>query len=332
MYDHDAALVIDGLNTSALDDAQLARFRAGGVTAFQWTVAKPSGDWPAVLAGIENAHRRVEAMEGRVILARRAADVARAKAEGTVAAIFGLQNAASIGDDLSRARTLHRLGVRVVQLTYNERNVFGDGCDEPADAGLSRLGQRLVGELNDAGVLVDLSHCGRATTLDALRLSSPAAAMTHANVRRLCPTPRNKSDEEIRAAAGAGGIVGLAFWAPLSGAASRPTIETMLDHADALRRIGGDTLPSIGSDLTEGVYRAAIEWERNLVTSEHLYPDVTKHVGAWYRFETRYPEGLESVARLRDFGARLSERGWPASAIANLMGGNFLRVFAAACG
>jgi len=332
MYDHDATLVIDGLNTSMLDADQLVRFRTGGVTAFQWTVAKPYGDWPTVLAGIEAAHRKVEAMRGQVTIVCGAADITGAKASGKVAAIFGLQNAAAIGEDLARVRTLHRLGVRVIQLTYNERNLFGDGCDEPANAGLSRLGQRLVGALNDAGILVDLSHCGSATTLETLRLSRPAAAITHANVRALCATARNKTDEEIRAAAEAGSIVGLAFWAPLSGAASQPTIETMLDHADALRRIGGDALPSIGSDLTEGVYRAAIEWERNLVTSEHLYPDVTGHVGPWYRFETRYPEGLESIARLRDFGARLATRGWPPAPIAALMGGNFLRVFRAACG
>lgn len=332
MYDHDTTLVIDGLNTSALDADQLERFRAGGVTAFNWTVAKPSGDWPTVIAGIEAAHRKVEAMGGRVVAARGVADITGAEDRGAVAAIFGLQNAAGIGEDFQRIRTLHRLGVRVVQLTYNERNVFADGCDEPADAGLSRLGRRLVGALNEAGILVDLSHCGRVSTLEALRISRPAAAVTHANVRALCPTSRNKTDDEIRAAAEAGSVVGLAFWAPLSGGAARPTIETMLDHADALRRLGGDGLPAIGSDLTEGVYREAAEWQRNLATSEHLYPDVTRHVGPWYRYETRYPEGLESVARLRDFGARLAARGWPSSAIAGLMGGNFLRVFGAACG
>lgn len=240
-------LIIDGLNTSALDRDQLARLRRGGVRAFHWTVARAQAGWDEVIASIESAWERVEALGGEVVVVGSAQDLRRVVAEGRVAVIFGLQDTRALETDLSRVGTLRRLGLRVLQLTYNERNFVGDGCAEPANAGLSLFGRRLVAELNAAGILIDVSHCGRQTTLDAVALSRVPVAITHANARALCDTPRNKTDAEIRAVSEAGGIVGVVFWSPLSGAAQRPTLEAIMKHLAHIVKLGGTGAPRSGA-------------------------------------------------------------------------------------
>ncbi len=325
-------LVIDGLNTSALDRDQLARLRQGGVRAFHWTVARAQAGWDEVIASIESAWVQVAALGGEVVVVGSAQELRRVAAEGQVAVILGLQDTRALETDLSRVGMLRRLGLRVLQLTYNERNFVGDGCTEPANAGLSLFGRRLVAELNAAGILIDVSHCGRQTTLDAVALSRVPVAITHANARTLCDTPRNKTDAEIRAVAEAGGIVGVVFWSPLSGAAQRPTMEAIMKHLTHIVKVGGDRSPSIGSDWGEGVFGSAAEWERNLVISEKLYPSVTAHVGDWYRFETRNVQGLESITKLPDLARHMQAHGFTDATIAGTLGENFLRVFGAACG
>jgi membrane dipeptidase len=325
-------LVIDGLNTSALDRAQLVRLREGGVSAFHWTVARAQAGWEEVIASIESAWAQVQALGGEVEVVGSAEELRRVVAEGRVAAIFGLQDTRALETDLSRVWTLRRLGLRVLQLTYNERNFVGDGCTEPANAGLSLFGRRLVGELNAARILIDLSHCGRQTTLDAVALSRVPVAITHANARALCDTPRNKTDAEIRAVAEAGGIVGTVFWSPLSGAGRRPTVDSIVKHLAHIVKVGGNRSPSIGSDWGEGVFASAAEWERNLLVSEKLYPSVTAHVGDWYRFETRNVEGLESISKLPNLARQMRAEGFSAVTIAGTLGENFLRVFQSACG
>jgi membrane dipeptidase len=325
-------LVIDGLNTSRLDRAHIVRCRRGGVVAFHVTVARPQASWDEALASLEQTWRDIEALDGEVLVATRSEDITRAHDEGRTAAILGVQNALPIGTDLRRVGILRRLGVRIVQLTYNERNLFGDGCTEFANEGLSQLGKRLVTELNHAGILIDVSHCGERTTLDTLERSTRSVAVTHANVRALCDTPRNKSDRVIRSVGAAGGIVGVAFWAPLSGVRRRPTIDDLVTHITHIMDVGGPGTPAIGSDLTEGVFRNAEQWERGRVASECLYPEVTTHVGDWYRFEHRYVEGLGSLAQLGRLKGHLTVRGVRPATVAGVLGENFLRVFKGACG
>ena len=280
----------------------------------------------------QSAWEQIKALGGEVEVVGSAQELRRVAGEGNVAAILGLQDTRALETDLSRVWTLRRLGLRVLQLTYNERNFVGDGCTEPANAGLSLFGRRLVAELNDAGILIDVSHCGRQTTLDAVALSRVPVAITHANARALCDTPRNKTDAEIRAVAAAGGIVGVVFWSPLSGGAERPTTETILEHLAYIVKVGGDRAPSIGSDWGEGVFGSAAEWERNLLISEKPYPSVTAHVGDRYRFETRNVRGLESITKFPDLAQQMRAQGLSAETIRGRLGENFLRVFGAACG
>ena len=329
---HRESIVVDTLNTSPLNQDQIERFRQGGVTAFNWTVAHPLADWEATLDEIGHALRSIQAHRHDVLLATCADDIVRAKAEGRLAAILGFQNARPIGDNLDRVHALHQLGLRIIQLTYNTRNFVGDGCAEPTNSGLSRLGRRLVCEFNETGILVDLSHCGAQTTLDAAAVSTVPVAITHANVRALCDTPRNKTDEEMIAVAQTGGIAGITFWAPLAGSTQRPTMDTMLAHLNHIIETAGENAIVIGSDQSEGIYKSAQEWTAALPGGEGRDPMVTAHVGDWYCYEQRHVAGLESVAKLPAFTATLLAGGVPDEVIKGALGGNFLRVFRAACG
>jgi membrane dipeptidase len=162
--------------------------------------------------------------------------------------VYYAQNASPIQDDLTRVKTLHDMGVRIVQLTYNTRNLVGDGCLERTNAGLSQFGVDLVGALNDARTLVDVSHCGPATTLDAITLSKRPVAITHSSCRAVFDHPRSKSDAILRAMADRGGVVGIFQINPYLGPKERNTLDDFLRHVDHAVKVAGIDHVGIGSD------------------------------------------------------------------------------------
>jgi membrane dipeptidase len=329
---HEEAIVIDAINVSPLNSEQIARYRKGGINAVFWSAVRPQADWDEALRNINSAFSAIDAHVEDVMLATCADDITRAKSEGRLAIILGLQNARSLGDDLSRVSFIRRLGLRIVQLTYNERNFVGDGCVEPTDGGLSRFGKRLVAELNAAGILIDLSHCSVRTTLDAASVSSKPVIVTHGNARSLCDTPRNKTDEELRAVAESGGFTAVTFWAPLSGSDRRPNANALVGQIEYIQKLGGDRTLAVGTDHSEGIFKDAEDWIRRRAFGEGLYPETLSHVGKWYRYETRHVEGLESIADLPQLTETLFRRGFGESAIRGILGGNFLRTFRSVCG
>ena len=204
----DDAVVIDGLDTSNWGDEQIFRdLRDGGVTAVNATCAIWEG-FEEALANITAWLRWFEDHADYIRPVRRVADIHAAKAEGRAGIILGWQNAAPVGNDVRRFRLFHALGVRIVQLTYNERNLFGNGCWERHDDGLSVLGLAAIREMNRLGILIDLSHVGDRTVLETIEHSEQPVAFTHANARSQTDYPRNKTDEAIRALTGRGGVVG----------------------------------------------------------------------------------------------------------------------------
>jgi membrane dipeptidase len=136
---------------------------------------------------------------------RTARDLAEAKRSGRLGLIYGFQDAAMLEGDPERLELFHRFGVRIVQLTYNLRNLLGDGALEAADAGLSRHGRDVVTRMNALGMLVDLSHCGTRTTDDAIAASAKPVAVTHSGCRAVYDHPRSKHDATLRRLAERGG-------------------------------------------------------------------------------------------------------------------------------
>ena len=209
---HRRALIVNGLAggkvsmpTSADAEFRLPSImREGGVTAVNLTVSYRDG-FATTVRNLSHLLRAVDESGGAIRVARTVVDLRAAKADGVPAVILGFQNSDPIEGSLEYLDILHRLGLRIVQLTYQRRNLVADGCGEPANAGLSVFGRTLVGELNRLGILIDLSHTGVASTLEAIELSrAPVSSRTRActNGTRCAGTrPRRRSGRSRRGAA-----------------------------------------------------------------------------------------------------------------------------------
>ena len=219
---HDDAILVDGQGvTVLLPVAQIVpeaidgvpwldRAIAGGVTAQNVTlgiggIGMGIDDFRALL-GTMHGHYCYFEIEPRLLLVETAEDIRRAKREGRLGVIFGVQGLATkIEDDPSLVRILHRLGLRVGQMMYNERSSLGCGCLEQPDTGLTQLGKIVVREMNHVGIALDMAHAGDRTTLDAIDCSREPVIVSHGNVRALCDTPRNYGDDALGALAECGG-------------------------------------------------------------------------------------------------------------------------------
>ena len=265
------------------------------------------------------------------------ADLDEAKRSGRLGIVLACQDGSildsstgSVNDrNLRNLRFFYDLGLRVLQLTHNERTILGDSFREKSDAGLSRLGERVVAEMNSLGMLIDLSHCGDRTTLEAIALSSKPSAVTHAGCRALQPTLRNKTDEHIRALAGKGGYFGIynmSLWLNTRDTAS---VDDVMDHVDHVVKVGGIDLPGFGSD---GPVLGDDTPQEEKVQGMRGY--VEKNLGL--PGAERYPahvtvSELDGPNRMQVLADALGHRAYKEAEVEKILGGNFARVFREAC-
>lgn len=324
---HRRAIVIDGLISSKIDETAGDIMIRGGVTASNLTTARPHHDLAQSLSDLVQFRRRIRGLSDRFLVARSAADIDRAKAEGKTSLIVGLQHAPGLGDALEIVDALWLLDVRIAQITYNEPSPLGSSCLMPKDEGLTERGREVVKELNRAGILIDLSHVGDRTSRDVVEASSQPVSFTHANPRSFCDSPRNKPDDLIRLLAGRGGVIGVCCWGPIcwKSTETRPTIDDYLDAIDyTVTLVGADHI-GISTDLSERVYTDPVVWDSHWGPGG-FYPDMVRHL-KWYTFTSRWVEGLESSADLPALTAGLVARGYGDEDILKMLGGNFIRLF-----
>ena len=176
-----------------------------------------------------------------------AGDVMRAKRQGKIGIIYGVQNGAMLGEKVERVDLLADLGLRVVQLTYNPANAIGDGATAPLNRGLTPFGHRVVERLNANRLMVDLSHSGERTCLDAATASRQPISINHTGCRALNDVPRNKSDAELRLVASRGGFVGIYFM-PFLVPSSVAHAENVVAHIDHAVNVCGEDHVGIGTD------------------------------------------------------------------------------------
>lgn len=327
---HEKAFVVDGLCHSKLGAPLFARMRAGGVTAMNWTAVDVEllHGLDLALQDLVRARNIIDRNPEHLQLGDSLKAIEEAKATGKTAIILGLQSPKPIDDNLAYIRVLKEMGIRIFQLTYNERCYLGDGCTEPKKSGLSQFGIAAVHELNRLGILIDLSHCGWATTAEAIEVSAKPVAITHSNPFRLCPSPRNKPDEIIQALAKKGGVFGICAWSPISyrDPAKRPTLTDLVDAVAYVADLVGDTEHvGIGTDHGEDAYTRD-QWECAW-GARGLYPSVTGTLGEWYGFDTRSVQGMESISCFPRLTEALLTRGFSDSAVLGILGANFMRLF-----
>jgi membrane dipeptidase len=325
---HEKAIVIEGLayRCEGYDD----NATKGGVTAVHITVAPYQGGLREALDSIGKMLGRLEGNQDKWMLARTTSDILQAKSQGKVCVIFGFQNAKPIDDNLDNLYLFRSLGVRIIQITYNERNSFGDGCLERTNSGLSRFGVSLVKAMNKLGILIDLSHVGERTTLDAIEHSEAPVVFTHSNPKVLFENPRNKSDEQIRAMASRGGVIGISAYGPICWDERKgipPTMDDVTACIDyAVNLVGVDHV-GIGNDFPMGVPRYIIDQIINVTNTNYpqMSGEYNRVVGNSY--DRRYAKGFESLAKFPNVTLALVQKGYSDEDISKILGGNFLRVF-----
>lgn len=312
-------------------DEDLAQARETGLSAVLLTLA-PTGRFRFKDAAFESTIKAIADREAQVaarpdglLVVRRGADLERAHRERKLGLIFGFQETSPLGEDPDRVALFQRLGVRVIQLTHNKRNLVGDGCMEPGNAGLSQYGLQIIERLNAEKVLVDLAHGGQRTTREAIAASKAPVLISHTGCRALSDTPRNTADAELKAMADRGGVAGIIFW-PYLREQGQPMAEDLIRHIEHALKVCGEDHVGIGTDNTLYAVPRTPEFEKdNLEFMKTLIEDGILAKGRAPELYTFIPD-LNHLRRFETIGAMLKARGHSDARIAKVLGGNFARV------
>ncbi|MFN3944859.1 MAG: dipeptidase [Allosphingosinicella sp.] len=318
---------VDGVRRQGIEQRVIDDARTAGLTAVNVTLGYVAGD----MEPFEHSVReigiwdwRIRERPGDLLKVLTAADIGRAHADRRIGIIYGFQNAEMLGDDVTRADIFADLGVRIVQLTYNPVNRFGGGAMAPADTPLTELGRAAIARLNDNRLMVDLSHSGERTCLEAARASRQPISINHTGCRALTDLPRNKTDAELRLVAERGGFVGIYFM-PFLSPRSVATAADVVAHLVHAVQVCGEDHVGIGTDGgTTGIddmtdFRARI--------AEQIARRRASGIGATGENADTLPfvEELSGPSQFRDLAARLDRHGWTTGRIEKVMGLNFLR-------
>jgi membrane dipeptidase len=311
----------------APDERIMRDARASGLTAVNLTLGYVAGDmepFEFTIRDIARTDSHIRAGDADLLKVYTAADILRARAERKIGIIYGFQNAAMVGNDASRVDVFAGLGVRVIQLTYNPANQLGDGSMAPENRGLTPLGHAVVERLNANRVMVDLSHSGEQTCLDAARSSKEPVSINHTGCRALVDLPRNKTDQELRLVASKGGFVGIYFM-PFVSATGYATAEDVVAHIDHAVKVCGEDCVGIGTD---GSVTAIDDLKAYMAV---LAREIEARRKAGVSAAGERPDTLPFVVDLRgvnqfhDLANRLQKRGYTTGRIEKILGMNFVR-------
>lgn len=255
------APLIDNLQYANYGPEVFAQMRAGGVNAVHVTIAYHESFREMVL-NLEQWNRWFETCPEFVFKGTTAADVRRAQETGRVAIFFGFQNPSPIEDDIGLVEICHQLGVRFMQLTYNNQSLLATGCYEEEDAGLTRMGRQVVAEMNRVGLVIDMSHSADRSTLEAIEASTRPIAITHANPAWWHPARRNKSDDVLRALTRAGGMLGFSLYPHHLKDGSACTLQSFCAMVEEAADRYGVRHLGLGSDLCQNQPDRVVEWMR----------------------------------------------------------------------
>lgn len=295
--------------------ADFQRFRDSGINVFHIAVGVGAAQAMRFVSGWNSF---IANHDEHLMRITRASDFDRVKKSGKIGILIGVQNSDHFQtpDDVN---LFHALGQRVSQLTYNSRNLIGNGSTERRDDGISDFGVRIVERMNQTGMVVDVSHCGDKTTLDAFEISKKPVLITHSNCRALAQGhPRCKADEAIRALGKSGGVFGVTGVRMFVRAEEPTTIEHMIDHYDHVAKLIGMEHLGVGSDMDLDGY-------------DDLPADELAQLKAAYKSSYGFRdkidiEGVDHPKRMYDLVEGFLRRKYTDAHIEGILGGNFRRV------
>jgi membrane dipeptidase len=325
-----ASLVLDAnvsppLETLPLAQAQLDLVRHSGLTVVKASLGGINDNFAQTVESIAQVQRLIELHPQYFMQVRTAADMLRAKQENKLGIILSFESTDMLDGKLSSFELFRNFGVRVMQLSYNRKSPFAAGVMEPSGGGLTPLGREAVHEMNRLGIAIDLSHANPPTTSDVLQLSKLPPVMTHASCAAVYAHPRAKSDEQLRALAQRGGVVGIFDLPYLSASPHQPTVDDYMAHLEHALKVAGEDHVGIGSDQgiepfdtsPQGMAEFAKETARR------------KAAGLAAPGEDRptYVVGLNVPNRIEVITEQLLKRGYSAALTEKIIGKNFARVF-----
>lgn len=326
---HADAIVIDPVCPLLSRKELIDDYKKGGLTA----VAPTVGGWQDAVTAMGTIGEWVQFLRQRpdLIHVRKAADIEEAKRTGKLGVIFHFQGTDPLEDNVDLVDAYKAIGVGMIQLTYNVKNRVGSGCEVADDEGLTKFGRKVVARLNEARIVVDCSHTGYRTTMDAFEASNAPTVFSHANPREVHKTPRNIVDEQIKAAAATGGLTGIVGFPPFVASGQRPTIDQYIDHISYVANLVGIDHVALGIDYFTGQSPytpddAAKKFYDGVIASGRWSPE------AYPPPPYIYPEGIETPDKMPNLTAALLKRGFSEEDIRKVLGGNWMRVFRAVWG
>lgn len=320
---HMESLIIDGLGGALVhpeppDDKgrpYMERLAESNIAAGNITLVAHSKTFEDACQEMFHYFNLFQIASDKVLHVKTVADIERAAREKKFGVIFGFQSPTPIDKDFWRWTILYQLGLRVCSLSYMEPNLMADGCMEPRNGGLSYYGIQAVNEMNRLGILIDLSHVGERSSLEAIEKSKKPCIFSHSNAKGITPSNRNLTDEQITAVAAKGGLVGLSPHGFMSHKTIgvQPIMSDYLDHFEYLQKLVGIDHIGLGSDIFE---KPKLSWE----TTTKLF-----YNSPWMR-ETVLNRDYAKVHHVRNLTRGLVARGFSDDEIKKMLGGNFMRV------
>jgi microsomal dipeptidase-like Zn-dependent dipeptidase len=262
-------------------------------------------------------------------IVRRADDIVACEADGKLGVLLGFQNTNLLEDRIRYVELFADLGVRVLQLTYNNQNELGGSCYENEDSGLSRFGREVVTEMGRAGIVVDCSHVGNRTTLDAIKHATKPLAITHANPASIFPHKRNKTDDVLRALRENGGVIGCAAYRNITPASACASVDGWCELVARTVELAGIDHVGLGTDYSHKTTDRFYDWMRR---------------GRWTRGvdygagsaanpgKVSKPDWLLQAGQLQSVVGGLKRVGFNDAEVGKITGGNWLRLYRAVFG
>jgi membrane dipeptidase len=296
----------------------LRRYKRAGFTFASATLQ----DWPPTFDGMVACIQRFKELAGPeahwLTFADSLSDTERGRREGKLVLGLNSQETSPIGTDLSRVEALRRMGVRHMLLAYNTRNLVADGCAEVADAGLSNFGRLVVREMDRVGIILDCTHTGRRSSLEAMDLSQRPPIFSHSGAYEVCAHIRNVTDEQIRVCAARGGVIGVVGIGAFLGDPEART-DSMFRHIDHIATLVGPRHVGIGTDYVKDLAPA---WEYVRAQKDTAWPDPTG--------TQLYEGGCFQPEQVLELVEVMLAHGYPIDAVQGILGGNFKRIYASA--
>ena len=335
-YNYKRSIIIDNLASpglfnvpgrldNPLTDEMLSNSRKSGITAVNVTVSAGGneafkntvsslGYWEKELIDHPDYLTKITSVE----------DIYRTKKEKKLGLIFGFQDTTMFEDKLEHIDTFYNLGMRITQLTYNLRNLVGDGCLFPNAGGLTDFGKSVVEKLNDKQILIDLSHCSTQTTREGIIHSKSPISITHSGCKSVYDHPRSKRDEELKMMADNGGVLGV-YMMPFLNAKGQATSDHLMDHIEYAINVCGEDHVAIGSDLSITPHVVDDEY----IASHTKFAQIRNAAGiaAPREDEFFFVKDMNSALRMKMIGDKLQKAGHSAKRIEKILGGNWMRLF-----